>query len=216
MNNVNQPSCCQYRLSSGYLPNIADHKICEDAAANGHIECIKYAHKIKKHNMYVNTLWNAINNGNLDIVKYFINHNKIIPDYTLAHLAKIGNLDMLKFLYTYSKEHPCCGWDHQWEPWLCYNASMYEHLDVLKWLHEGDGESNFKPCPWNSDVCINAAIFGRLDILDYAYKCGFEKPPSDGCKLIPHLYKHAIDRNHQHIIRYLKENGCPISSHSRI
>ena len=109
------------------------------------------------------TICAAVNQRNLEMVKYCVANECPIDEYTCAFAAESGHLEELKYL----REEAKAPWDSdtaskaaakghlhileylverkydQYNEWACANAAMNGHLDCLKYLHET------AKAPWN-------------------------------------------------------------------
>jgi hypothetical protein len=135
---------------------------CEDAAENGHVECLEHFHKIFR-NMSFRVGLKAIKYRNLNCLKYFYQN---IDDYQKEEAlciaaAKYGNLDSLEYLHKNGTE-------------ITYNttdtAAEFGNLNCLEYLHNNGFD-------WSSMTTQMAAYNGHLDCLKYAVKngCKFDK-----------------------------------------
>jgi hypothetical protein len=96
------------------------------AAEEGHLECLKYAHK----NLCA---WGSVTNhaakkGQLLCMEY--SHFQIGCHWnitTSANAALGGHLDCLRYLH----EHGC-----EWSSFTCEAAAQYGHIECLKYAHQ--------------------------------------------------------------------------------
>ncbi|XP_029347364.1 uncharacterized protein LOC115034456, partial [Acyrthosiphon pisum] len=138
--------------------NIFKH-ICEKAAFNGHIDCLKLAHEIGVPWDTVPGLADfrgkacdlAAKAGNLECLRYAFENGCPWDEETCSNAALNGHLECL----TYAWENGC-PWDEQ----TCNSAALNGHLDCLKYARENG-------CPWYEKTCQNAAIGGHLECLAY-------------------------------------------------
>ena len=129
------------------------------------LSCCKRIYKRYKNNHFILTdqckeeSWlYAIKNNDLDWVNFLI-YNKVPMicnnDYFLSTAAKIGNLEMIKLLCTYTDNFP-------------FNfAARYGHLHVLKWLQK----QNRFLSEW---ALIWAAEKGHTHIIKWIFENGYE------------------------------------------
>jgi len=186
-------------------------------AREGHIECIKYLHKIgwKLSKEAANQ---AVTYGHLECLKYIYQHKDECGFTTgSAQLsitaAKGGHLDCLEFLFEnklqwwsyavcfYAAREgklECVKYGHKngasLGPALAYIAATHGHLDCLKYLHENG-------CTMDSSVCTSAAKNGFLKCLEYLHEI---KGPWDAEACAAASQNGFLD-----CLKYLHENGCP-------
>ena len=124
-------------------------------ALNGHLECLKYAHK-NGSTFNVFTISNAALNGHLDCLKYLHEQGCPWDKSATSNAALNGHLDCLKYLHQQG-----CPWDKR----ATSNAAFNGHLDCLKYLHQ-------QGCPWDKTVTSREIARGHLDCLKYLYENG--------------------------------------------
>ena len=156
---------------------------CENAALNGHLDCLKYAHE----NDYEWNRWtcnNAIKNGHLECLKY-AHKNKCPFDYYLSSIlaAQYGQLECLKYVH----ENGCEMYEE-----TCMYAALNGHLEILKYAHEHG-------CPWDKYTCEWAVKNGQLECLKYAHENGCKWSKNDLCIV-------ATENNHIDCLHYIYEN----------
>ena len=189
------------------------HYACRDAAANGHLDVLRY---LREHFCLWDeyTYLGAAKGGHLDIIKY-LHENKCPSDldgYALKYAATNGDLVMIKYLHEirfpwntrvfqsaakngnieilkYLYKNGC-----PWNEWAYTGPANKGDIDTIKWLY-------VKGCPFNEKACAAAADGGHLEVLQWLHENGF---PWN--KL---TYQVTIDNGHLEILGYLHENGCP-------
>ena len=146
-----------------------DENVCENAAKEGCLNLLKYAHKNGcKWSPSISHI--AANNGHLDCIIYAYenDYSKHLPDEDVMwHWgyyptpAANGHLDCLKYLH----ENNCHLPDD-----ICNQAAGGGHVDCLKYAHE-------KGYEWNKWTCHYAATNGHLDCLKYliSNECPFDE-----------------------------------------
>jgi hypothetical protein len=157
---------------------------CWGAAANGKLECLKYAHEngCPWDSM---TTSSAAENGHLECLKY-ANENGCPWDYeTCVYAATNGHLECLK----YAHENGC-----PWNEKVCIIAAENGHLECLKYANENG-------CPWTEKVCEAAARTGQLECLKYAHE--------NGCPWDSYTTYASAVEGHLNCLKYAHENGCP-------
>jgi hypothetical protein len=118
-------------LVEGCCFNIVKRYSCNIAAANGHLDCLKYAHE-KEHPWGEATCNLAALYGHLECLKYAHENGCHWWLITCRAAAANGHLDCLK----YAHENDC-----PWDESTYYFAARRGHLDCLKYAHENK-------CPW--------------------------------------------------------------------
>ncbi len=113
--------------------------------------------------------------------------------------ARGGHLDMLKCL----REH-----DFEWNSDVCFHSASYKHYDLLKWSME-------MGCPVNEKVCFALAEHGELELLKLA-KSYFDKQlkTEDSTFFTSRAASYASRTGHLHVLKWLKEQNCPIDEDS--
>ena len=112
-----------------------DEETCRKAAANGHLECLKYAREN-------GCPWNkktceaAALNGCLECLQYLHENGCPWDKQTCISAAKNGHLDCLK----YAHENGC-----PWNERTCSEAARNDHFECLKYAHENGcpGSANY-------------------------------------------------------------------------
>ena len=77
---------------------------CFYAAINGHLECLKYAHK--NGGFLDNVCEGAVENGHLDCLKYAHENGFPWDEYTTKFAARSGHFDCLKYAYENGCPYP--------------------------------------------------------------------------------------------------------------
>ncbi len=83
--------------------------------------------------------------------------------------------------------------NYHWDSLICTNAAFYGHFELLKWAHENG-------CRWNSDTCANAARNGYLEILKWAI--------ANGCKWTAETCSNAAAGGYLDVLKWARGNGC--------
>ena len=112
-----------HKHENGYCWN---EYVCDRAAANGHLEVIKYLHENGcPWNEY--SCYRAAGNGHLEILKYL--HENGCPWDSDSCYAAVDNdhLEILKYLHENG-----CPWDKN----AFYSAAENGHLEILKYMYE--------------------------------------------------------------------------------
>jgi len=137
------------------------------AAANGHLECLKYMHEN-------GCVWNvatslyAAREGHLECLKYMHENGcKWHPETTFVAAAH-GQLECLR----YAHENGCA-----WDGSTTYIAASNGHLECLRYARDSSGVSCEHPtrasCEWHPYTTYGAAMNGQLECLKYIYeRCG--------------------------------------------
>ena len=188
------------------------------AAKYGHLDILKYGcengHNVdKKDCSYI-----AIENGNLECLKYLWEENfkqPVIISTMLAMAASYGHLDCLKYLHSmigdiciYSAHAAyaaarggridCLSYlmdsGAPKSELICSGAAMSGNLDCLIYVRSIG-------CEWSEDTCTSAANEGNLNCLQYARQ--------GGCPWNEDVYLWAARHGYLHILKYAHENGCP-------
>src|SRR5205823_2481673 len=95
---------------------------CSNAAKNGHIICLKYAHE-NGCKLNSETCKSAASNGHLECLKYAYENGCEWNSETCKWASQNGHLECLK----YAHENGC-----EWNIWTCAHAAGNGHLKCLK------------------------------------------------------------------------------------
>ena len=128
-------------------------KYCEIAAESGNIDMLKYL-GTNDPTVFglVRIMAGAVNNGQLDVVKWLREeHNCPMCKDILHHPIINGHFDVVKYLFLNNCPRDECA---------CGYAAMYGNLEILKWLHENG-------CPWDRFCYVNAEMNGHQEVLEY-------------------------------------------------
>lgn len=159
--------------------------VCEAAALNGHLHCLKFLHEAKcpwDHQ----TCTTAAENGHLSCLTYAYKHGCPMSADTCALAALRGQLACLTFAHSHG-----CAWNES----TCYYAAQNGHLACLKYAHENK-------CPWNTVTCTYAAVYNHLSCLQYAHE--------HNCAWDVMTTQKAAQYKHYDCLKYAALNGCPI------
>ena len=182
-----------------------------DAAKNGHLDCLQYAHE----NGCEWDEWTctyAAKNGHLDCLVYAHDNGCRWDEWACIYAAEYGHLDCLEYAHINGCE---------WDKWTCTHAVKNGHLECLQYAHENG-------CPWDEDTCAYAAFNGQLECLRYAHKngCPWDEYTCDlaaqkgqlQCLVYAHKNKclwddltcvNAAEYGHLACLEYAHDNGCP-------
>ena len=111
---------------------------CSNAAANGHLECLKYLHEEAKAPWDSWTAAGAASNGHLHILEYLVERKYDIcmyesNEYACKYAAKNGHLDCLKYL----RETAKAPWDEGAVRYAHY-AHKNNQPECLQYLLDND------------------------------------------------------------------------------
>jgi len=131
-----------------------------DAAGNGHLECLKYYQK--KGCPLTEDPWDegacetAAEHGHIEILKYLHENGCPWNEDACTGAAENGQLECLQYLH----ENGC-----PWDEWACARAAEYGYIEILKYLHENK-------CPWDEVACTYAKGGDHIDCLNYLHENG--------------------------------------------
>jgi hypothetical protein len=135
-----------------------DDNLVSDAVKYNYIPIVKFLVDEKNVKISNNTIINAAQNGNLDLVKYLVNKVENVDDYIVNYVTNLGDLDFLKHLI--NEKNAIISSD------ILIRAILSDNLAVVKYLVD---EKNLEVS--NSHV-NSAARNCNLDIVKYlAKKC---------------------------------------------
>ena len=128
----------------------------DDAAANGHLEVVKYIHAHREEGCSTWAVCGAAENGHSDVVSWFYrNHLGWCHRWTTEKVAQNGHLEVMKCIHKYGVEECTTG--------VMDMAAANGHLDVVQWLHENCSGG----C--TMDAMDAAAWHGDLDMVKWLY-----------------------------------------------
>ena len=197
---------------------IKNYKITGNAAMNGHLDCLKYAHE-NGCPWSENTCYSAARYGHLDCLKYAHKNGCSWTKETCIAATENNHVDCLKYAFengihssfNYFQDLSnilsdiaarkgsleCLIYIHEktesikWS--ICSLASMNGHLHILKYLKSFN-------LPWYNDPCSCAAMNGHLDCLKYLHE--------NLCPWTNQTCTSAAMNGHLECLKYLHEQGC--------
>ena len=108
-----------------------DEGACRSAAANGHLDCLKYLHEDVKAPWDCETAYWAARNGHLHILEYLVEREyDEFDEYACAYAAWKGHLECLKYLHEDVKA--------PWGEATVRSAHEYNHSECLQYLLDND------------------------------------------------------------------------------
>ena len=162
---------------------------CRSVAYTNKLELLKWAREEKKCEWDDRTICAAVNQRNLEMVKYCVANECPIDEYTCAFAAESGHLEELKYL----REEAKAPWDSD----TASKAAAKGHLHILEYLVERKYDQ------YNEWACANAATHGHLDCLKYLHETA--KAPWDY-----RAVRYAHENEHPECVQYLLDNNCPL------
>ncbi|QBZ80799.1 ankyrin repeat domain containing protein [Pandoravirus celtis] len=157
---------------------------CRIAAACGHLDTLRYACE-NGWPTCSSTPSCAARNGHLDVLKYVHESGGEWESDTTQYAISGGHIDCLDYLL----DKGCPGFDS-----ACTWAAREGHLQTLQWLRARD-------CPWDADTCAAAARGGHLHVLDWLHR--------HGCQWDAETPKDAAFGGHLNCLAYAVKRGCP-------
>jgi hypothetical protein len=108
-----------------------DEEACRSAAANGHLDCLKYLHEVTKVPWGSGTAFLAALNGHLHILEYLVEcEYDEFDEYACAYAAANGHLECLKYLHEVAKA--------PWDEVIVWSAHENNHPECLQYLLDND------------------------------------------------------------------------------
>ncbi|CAL6353798.1 unnamed protein product [Bathycoccus prasinos] len=162
---------------------------CKQVAYTNKLELLKWIREEKKCEWDYRTIQAAVDQGNLEMVKYCVANECPINEEACVYAAKNGHLECLKYLHEEAK----APWDWRTAVWAADNG----HLHILEYLVERKYDK------FDEDACAYAAQNGQLDCLEYLHETA--KAPWNF---------RAVQGAHKNIqpecVQYLLDNNCPL------
>ena len=163
---------------------------CVRVAHTNKLELLKWAREEKKCEWDYRTINAAVEQGNLEMVKYCVANECPIDVFACANAALHGDLEVLKYL--------CEEAEAPWDSRTANCAAIHGHLHILEYLVERKYDDKY-----NVFACERAAKFGELDCLKYLRETA--KAPWNYCAV-----RGAFDNNRPECLLYLLDNNCPL------
>ena len=163
---------------------------CCRVAETNKLELLKWAREEKECEWDERTISSAVEQGNLEMVKYcVVNECPIEEAYACAFAAENGQLECLKYL----REEAKAPWSSLTAHWAAQNG----HLHILEYLVERKYDQ------YSEWACQLAAKYCHLDCLKYLHETA--KAPWDS-----QAVGYAHKKNHTECVQYLLDNDCPL------
>ena len=164
-------------------------KVGIQAAKNGHLPALKYAHA-QGSAVDVRTANAAASNGHVHVLKWLIIHVRCAVDEVTCHTAsRNGHFDCLEYLRSVG-----CAWDI----FTCCAAAKWGRLDVVTWAERR------LTCDSALTVLRSAAEGGHLHIVKQMY----EKMQSVGSNIDHSACSAAAAGGHIHVLEWARQQGC--------
>jgi Ankyrin repeats (many copies) len=196
-----------------------DQELGSYAARHGHIHILEWALSqgklcIRDHidpnfggSPYHQILNDAASTGQLETLKWLIDHDAPKSESVCASAVHSGNIEIIQYLMGAlnlngsskaqdlndpSKNYPliasCCSY-----------AGLNGNLDILKWLRD-------QGCPWDNNTINQAARKGHTHIIEWAR--------ANGCDWDYGAYDWPIDDGNFEMVKYLCVSGCPCNEYT--
>jgi len=162
---------------------------CYEVAKTNKLELLKWAREEKKCEWDKETICEAAEQGNLEMVKYCVANECPIDEDACACAAINGHLECLKYLREEAKA--------LWDSGTASRAAQNGHLHILEYLVERKYDQ------FNEYACQWAVICGHLDCLKYLHETA--KAPWNS-----EAIHYAHKSNHPECVQYLLDNNCPL------
>jgi len=162
---------------------------CREVAETNKLELLEWAREEKECEWDEETICEAAEQGNLEMVKYCVANECPIDEVACARAAFNGHLECLKYLHE-EVEAP-------WDSATANCAAVNGHLHIFEYLVEREFDQN------NEVACERAAKYGHLDCLKYLHETA--KAPWDYWAV-----REAHVNNHTECLQYLLDNNCPL------
>ena len=162
---------------------------CCEVAWTNKLELLKWIREEKKCEWDDRTINAAVEQGNLEMVKYCVANECPIDVFACANAAFHGDLEVLKYLC----EEAEAPWDWKTAAWAAENGQLH----ILEYLVERKYDQ------FNTDACESAAAYGHLDCLKYLHETA--KAPWDS-----RAVRWAHENYQTECLQYLLDNNCPL------
>ena len=173
------------------------------ASRNGHLEVMKYLTSTECPLDYDECSVNAAANGHVEILQYLCDIGYVLGDIYISRIAiKNNQLEILKWLHkNYSS----------WYNFTCAIAAEHGNLEILKYLREIG-------CCLDEDVYVTAAANGHLEIIKYLrtqfseddyYWSEWNINDPSGYSFNEVACIGAVRNGHLEVLEYIHTYGCP-------
>ena len=168
--------------------------VCMEAAVRSNFDVIRWLYSEgydlevfsgKKRGCPVG--WAGARDGDLDFLKWAMDHGAIINEDTCWGAASTGQLPVLRWL----RETVGCPWDFQ----TLSAATSGGHLEVVQWCLDYGA-------PWNRETaCMEAAAGGNVELMKLVRQLG--------CVWTGDEFLPAITEGNMDLLAWMKADGCP-------
>jgi len=162
---------------------------CCRVAETNKLELLKWAREEKECEWDERTISSAVEQGNLEMVKYCVANKCPINVWACANAASGGHLEILKYLREEAKA--------LWDSGTASRAALNGHLHILEYLVERKFDQYME---W---TCTFAAENGHLDCLKYLHETA--KAPWNYLAV-----RGAHENDQTECLQYLLDNNCPL------
>ena len=136
----------------------------------------------------------AIRNNNFKIVRWLKRRRISLSTKTFSTAAESGNLKILEWL-----KRKKCPWDYN-----CLNSAIKSgNVSVIKFVIDNG-------CDWDIETFNYACETGNLECVKYLYSQAFNDLSKPWWNTATTAI--AAKNGHLHILKFLRENGCPWNS----
>lgn len=138
-----------------------DNEIISYTVGCGNLEILEFLHH--KNCLGYDVILNAAKYGNLDALKWALDHRYTKNSEATSVAAKNGHLHILEYLLDYLGRFKTLNGNRRYpfyNRWICYNAALGGHLKILKWARD----RNFH---WDTDVTYVAASKRNAEMLKW-------------------------------------------------
>ena len=162
---------------------------CFRVAKTNKLELLKWAREEKKCEWDEETINVAVNQRNLEMVKYCVANECPVDEWACSDAAENGHLECLKYLREEAKA--------PWDSGAAIRAAQNGHLHILEYLVERKYDQ------FDEKACEYAATLGRVHCLKYLRETA--KAPRDYA-----CVQRADENGYRECLQYLLDNNCPL------
>ena len=214
----NRIDCLEFLINYNlFTIGTQEKNLCNISAKNGNLDVFRFCLENGENIEDVNAIISCYG-GNLDILKISLQNGSKLSSKCFMYSSIMGHLDIIKYLFKNE-----CPLDED----SLYYASTYGHLEVLKYLFKNEGRErillvyvNILPITilYNHFECAKFLI-DNGSLPDSV--CMYNAILNNNIKIIKYLINKEVQFNTTHfdaaiklddinLIKYLRENGCPI------
>lgn len=135
----------------------------------------------------------AIEYGDLELVKWFKNHNYLVDQMEFEYAAKLGRIEIMKWMHSIGIS---------FNSGIFMEAARFGNMEYLLWLYDNK-------CPHDCRFTIDAAASrGHLEVMQWLMTIGHV--------LTDMTFDASVESDDLMVMKWLKTNNCPITNEALV